>query len=172
MSHAFVHEAAHAVAALDRGIRFNRVAIKHPSSWVSPPEGGATLGGVEMSASNPSAWVSRNPVHALEFCLAGAVAEQSALDHALPGSFTGDLRVWRTGMGATAPLDESQVAELLGRSLSAVKNQTASWVVDNWSRIRAVACGLAGIENVVEVACLEFSESWVLSESQVASLAA
>jgi hypothetical protein len=171
LSHIFVHEAAHAVAALDRGIRFTTVTILSPASWVCLPGRDAMAGGVTLIEPHPATWVPRHPVHALEFVLAGAVAEDQALGHFLPGSYDGDLKLWRIGMGATGELDQSELDELAGGSLAAVKRDTATWVTANWQRIRAVVCGLAGIESLSEVTTMELGADWTLSESQVATLA-
>jgi hypothetical protein len=170
MSHVFIHEAAHAVAAVDRGIRFTRVTILPPDSWVRQTGEGAMPGGVVMQEPDPSAWVAPHPVKALEFVLAGSVAEDRSLGHCLPESYRGDLRVWRIGVGAMGNLDRSDLDNLAGGSCCVVNYRTRIWVAENWSRIKAVVCGLAGIETVSQVTFLEFSDDWALSESEVIDL--
>jgi hypothetical protein len=110
------------------------------------------------------------PVRALEFVLAGAVAEHEALGHSIPRSYDGDLKLWRIGMGATGALGQSELDDLAGGSFAAVKCDTTTWVIENWRRIRAVACGLARTFSLDEVTPLELGVGWGLSESQVAAL--
>jgi hypothetical protein len=46
--HVFIHEAAHAVAAIDHGIPFEGVLIHSPSSWEANNNNEMMLGGVNV----------------------------------------------------------------------------------------------------------------------------
>jgi len=170
MAHVFVHEAAHAVAAIDLGIHFANVSILPPGSWERRPDGRTMPGGVTMREEDPAEWVLTQPAGDLEFVIAGGVAEERALGHCLPASYDGDLRIWRVGMGATGQLSRSAIDDLVGESFTSVVRRTKVWVVENWIRIKSVVAALAGVDNLSQITFLEFSDDWVLTESEVRDL--
>lgn len=64
-ANAFTHEAAHAVAALDQGLEFERVILLAPGTWLPIAGGtGSVAGGVvsrrPFSSSLPAAQVRRS----------------------------------------------------------------------------------------------------------------
>jgi hypothetical protein len=59
---------------------------------------------------------------------------------------------------------------MVGGSFSAVVDRTRIWVKENWSRIKAVVCSLAGVEDISHVILLELSDDWTMSEAEVMSL--
>ena len=78
MSHVFLHEAAHAVAAIDRDIEFRHVTITTPAGWTKDHPDGIALGGLYLDPP-ASRWVESQPLKAYEMVLAGSLAEREAL---------------------------------------------------------------------------------------------
>ena len=122
-SHAFIHEAAHAVAALDRGIPFDGVFIQSRAGWVQRNISDTMLGGVEIDP-DPRVWLLPDPIAALEVILAGSLAEKLSLEHTLEGSYIGDIEVWRRNLGRTAELTSEELDELSGGSFVDVSART------------------------------------------------
>lgn len=58
-----MHEAAHVVAAIDRDIRFNHVAISTPSEWTQNHPSETAIGGMHIDPP-PSRWVLPDPLAA------------------------------------------------------------------------------------------------------------
>jgi hypothetical protein len=144
LSHLVLHEAAHAVAALEHGIRFTHVAVLSPEEWITTSRG-IIGGGVWLVEQRPELVVGADPVAAMRFALAGALAEIGAFGHSLDGSHEGDIRYWRIGAG----LLEAQTAEsfdrVLGKPFREVELDTQRWLSDNYKAIRAVTIALARV---------------------------
>jgi hypothetical protein len=164
----FTHEAAHAVAATQRGIRFVDVRILAPTDWLGAHDG-LMLGGV-TPRDEPRTWVPLNPLSSLEFVLAGSVAERGAFGHCLEGAYLGDISVWRTGAGLTAARDGEKVDSQVGKPLASVVSDVELWVTANWPMIRRVAGALAGVPDLSEAVMLDFKEGWTLTEAEVLAL--
>lgn len=168
LGHVFVHEAAHAVAAVQRGIAFDEVRILPPDGWISAHDG-VMLGGI-VTTEAPQLWVQANPVQSMEFVLAGAVSERGAYGHCLDGAYTGDMAVWRIGADLTDADQFERIEALLGRSLASVSSDVERWAVANWPSIRRVAGRLAGVDELSEAVLLEFRDDWRLSHDDVLAL--
>lgn len=168
LGHVFVHEAAHAVAAVQRRIAFTEVRILPPEQWVSAHDG-LTLGGVSTTAE-PQSWVQADPVGSMEFVLAGAITERGSYGHCLEGAYTGDLAIWRIGAGITGANQLQRIEELLGCSLTSVTSDVKRWAVANWPSIRRVAGRLAGVDDLSEAVVLEFRDDWRLTQDDVRAL--
>lgn len=161
-AHAFTHEAAHAVAALDQGLEFERVIVLAPGTWL-PREGrtGTVAGGVEF-APTVVELVTGNPDAALAVLAAGGTAEEVVYDHHMDEAFDGDLRVW--GLGA---------AELGMTPLGAVERfvrarvEARTWVRSSLPRIEKVAAALAGDHGPFEWIPLFNRGPWELSSDEV-----
>jgi hypothetical protein len=170
MSHVFVHEAAHAVAAIDRGVPFERVTISTPDEWLSEHPNETMLGGVHMGAP-ASTWVMPDPAAALEFALAGALAEVGTLGHHVTGSFLGDLRVWHQGAGPTSPQSREDLEAAAGVTLQDARARTEAWLRDAYPRIRRIMAALAGIDAEQSLAVVSFdSGPWSLTRDEVSAL--
>ena len=103
MSHAFIHEAAHAVAAVNLGIALSTVSILPPGSWERrPTENDA--GGVTIAYRIHQIGYVHDPWGLWNFAWREESPKSSTLSHCLPESYEGDLRIWRIGMGATWPV--------------------------------------------------------------------
>ena len=123
-----------------------------------------------MLNDNPSEWVRPNPVEALEFALAGMIAEEHFFKHSLAGGVDGDVQLWRIGFDARDVVDLSQLEDRLGESFVGIVDRTKLSVSANHSRILVVAAALARVENIMSVSSLEYSDDWRLAEGEVLAL--
>jgi hypothetical protein len=171
MSHVFVHEGAHAVAALDRSIPFSGLFVNDIGTWVRQNESETLLGGVQIDP-DPAVWLYPNPVAALEFILAGATAEDELFGDTLDGSHVGDFKVWRQGMGMTDAQTLAQIDERLGEPFADVVIRTRQWVRDNRTRIGTTAKALSGSSSLGDGLHAVSAGPWAVSHAQVAAAAA
>ena len=146
LAHAFIHESAHAVAAVDRGLAFESVSVITPDQWTAR-RGAAMAGGVEMSSDDAASWVLPDPAKALEFVLAGSIAEHESLGHALANGHTGDVEMWKRGARLLGDVTPDQLAEVLGEAFEDVVLRITRWVRENFDRIRTVVQALAGVDD-------------------------
>ena len=128
MSHVFLHEAAHAVAAIDRDIEFRHVTITTPAGWTKDHPDGIALGGLYLDPP-ASRWVESQPLKAYEMVLAGSLAEREALGHWLPEGYAGDLRIFRLGAGLLEATAQEALEQLLGKSIRDVIESVKNWIV-------------------------------------------
>lgn len=141
LAHASTHEAGHAVAAVQHGIEFGEVSVVAPNArvWV----GGGRMLGRLVPYDPPYVWVQADPVGALEFALAGFVAEEVLLGHALDQSFYEDIRVWRFGAGLAQANQMAEMEEFLGRTFDDVLDSLELWTEKKASWILGVGDALA-----------------------------
>jgi hypothetical protein len=137
--HVCVHEAGHAAAAIDNGIPFKRIAIYGT-------DGGATIGGfwravagVEMLSEDPATWVLPDRKAALQFVLAGSLAEVAVLGHALEDGYRGDVAAWRRGVGRTDAMTLEELDMLVGVPFGRARAETQQWADASKERIRRLA---------------------------------
>jgi hypothetical protein len=144
--HVVVHEAGHAVAAIDAGIPFRAIVMYGPNGGPTFDNGlRHAAAAVEMLSNDPSTWVVLDYNAALRFVLAGSLAEIAVLDHAIDGGFSGDVKAWRRGMGSTGELTTSELDEVVGRPFLDVVDETQHWAEENSDRIALLADRLAGL---------------------------
>jgi hypothetical protein len=167
LGHVFVHEAAHVVAAVQRRIRFIEVRVLSPDDWVAMHGGDRMSGGVWMSDPDPTNWVPKDPVAALEFLIAGSLAERAVYGHHLDASYAGDVAVWLRGVGLATSRSRHEINAALGCPLEEVVASTKAWVKQNRATIRKVMASLAGVEEATTLTVLDYSDSWRLSEADV-----
>lgn len=144
LGHAFIHEAAHAIVAIDRGLPFDRIAVGTPESFDSVSPGLEVAGGLYVPEPI-SEWIQPEPIAAFEMIIAGKVAEEAFLGHHLEGGWHGDLALWCRGMeieDPTVPL----IKEVLGTSLSKASAPVKTHLVAQYSRVRAIITAMTGIE--------------------------
>ena len=127
------------------------------------------LGGVELLEADPRVWVTRDRAAALEFVMAGSAAELRALGHHLPGSYDGDLHMWRRGLDHPEGMDAAELNALVGEPFADIWNRTQAWVADNWTRIAHIVRCLAGVGGTSdEIATVDWTdESCRLTEAQI-----
>lgn len=121
LAHASVHEAAHAVFALDLEIPFTSVRLSSPESvWRSLQSGGEVpAGGVHLDGDARDHFPGRD-ADALDFCLSGSRAEEQAHGHCLHRGFSGDMDVWRRGTGRFDAQDPAELMPMLTASVARV----------------------------------------------------
>lgn len=177
LAHIFVHEAAHAVAAVRHGIRFTEVRVRQPDAWVAH-SGGRRAGGVVMGTEDPLGWVRADPAGAFQFVMAGSTAEFVVLGHYMPRSWLGDLTLWCRGGGVPEPLVmadfQRTVGTFLAEPVADAIARTVEWVEAERAAIDAVVTGLAGtdVHGLVGGTAPVATRDWSLSEEEVVRLVA
>ncbi len=115
--HGLVHEAGHAIAALENQIRFRRIILYKKGT-------GPTFGDglyradeeVEMLDRNPTTWIPANPAASLQYLWAGTLAEVELIGHASPNGEKADMSTWHKGLSNKGKLPANELRALLGTS--------------------------------------------------------
>jgi hypothetical protein len=136
LAHASVHEAAHAVFAVDLEIPFTSVRLSSPERvWQSLQSGGEVpAGGVHLDGDARDHYPGRDE-EALDFSLSGSRAEDRALGHCLDRGFSGDMEVWRRGTGRFDAQDPAELTPMLRASVARVDVR----LPERWGAVLAVA---------------------------------
>lgn len=166
LSHILVHESAHAVVAIDRGVRFTNLRIHDPVDW--PIVSGQFMAGaVYLDLA-----YEVSPRASFDVALAGVVAERGAFGHELENGWTGDVSGWRTRHGLTAgDPDAVALQAAVGCSIAEARRDLEVWLTAHFDQVRAVATALMGVDASTTVApAPDLSGGRELSESQVADV--
>jgi hypothetical protein len=150
--HVLVHEAGHAVAAMEHDIAFERIASYEGET--SPTFMGGlfqAVAAIEMSSPDPRSWVRPNPPGALRFVLAGSLAEIALLGHALPDGYREDVKQWRRGLDSYEAITLDELDVLAGQPMSDVISEVQDWASDNAGRIQALSKFLARLSRPLAV---------------------
>jgi hypothetical protein len=137
MSHTFLHEAAHAVMAIDRGLPFIRIAVGTPE-YFEPAQAGREIAGGLYVPKPISDWIREDPVASYEMMIAGKIVEDGAFGHHLEGGWHGDLALWCGGMGLSEYSNEV-VEEALGKSKAEVEAGVRDHLAIQYPRAKAIA---------------------------------
>jgi hypothetical protein len=139
MAHLYVHEAALALAAVEHDIPFTAVTVTIPTTADEVLQ--VALTGVEVSA--PFGWMRSTPLAALEFVLAGSLAEEAEWGDTLPNSLAVDVERWRQGVGLPEDYTEADVTTAIGEPLPEVINRARGRARANRDRVLVLALALA-----------------------------
>ncbi|MGC5225160.1 hypothetical protein ACPW96_21535 [Micromonospora sp. DT81.3] len=103
LRHTAVHEASHAVHALDQGIPFIHLTLHLPHTYAEDIRYRRPFmpGMLTMPPGSAEDWVGPDPVAALVFLGAGTYAEQKLLGDLIPGGLARDLDQFKRGLGLT-----------------------------------------------------------------------
>ncbi len=124
ISHAAIHEAAHAVFAHARGIPFIDISLATPADLEPLWTGGSVEGGgLQLATADPTTWVPQRPDDAADMLLAGVQAEAYAFGHVGRSSGGGDAQILRMGMGWVTPENETELKGAISRSLSRLQEE-------------------------------------------------
>lgn len=167
LSHVAIHEAAHAVIAHARGIPFLDISVTNPAELQDVLTGAsAVAGGLRLTTADHSSWVPQRAEDALDMLLAGAIAERSTFGHTLPQSFSGDLRIYRQGMGWLDGV-HPDARDALIRSTARLDQE----IPERYAAILRVAQALTRNLNTDENGrYIDFNEILLLSADEVAAL--
>lgn len=136
----FVHEAGHAVAAIENGIPFRAVVLYDDASAPRFLGGLAYApGAVDMGTDDATVWVQPDVVGSLRFVCGGFAAEQAILGHPIEGGFAEDLRAWRVGSDRKDEQTLDGLSALLGQSFPDLVREVQDWAVEQAERITALA---------------------------------
>jgi hypothetical protein len=132
--------------AIHHGVDFVSIEVPRELRGEDPDFGEVVGGGLDMGRP-PRDWVPAEPARALEILAAGYLAEDTLLGHHLPGSFAGDLTVWRLGTGLTdggsdREGNERLVEETLGEAMADLMERVRTLVTDSAAIIMDVANAL------------------------------
>lgn len=149
--HVCVHEAGHAVAAIDHGIDFRAVVSYNDTSAPRFMDGLYHAAAALDMSRTPQEVVEPDPRGAFRFTLAGVAAERAVLGDYIPEGWDQDFRFWRTGSGTTHENAQEAIEAILGKGIMEFWEETYEWAERNAARIEAVADVLGQQEEPWEI---------------------
>lgn len=168
ISHAAIHEAAHAVFAHARGIPYIDISLATPADLAPLWTGGTVVGGgLQLTTADPTAWVPQRPDDAADVLLAGVQAEEGAFGHVGRGSGGGDVKILCLGMGWVTPEHETEIKGAISRSRSRLREEMPT----RYDAIKLVAAELTRDLNADDYGVYsDFDERPRLSAEEVAAI--
>lgn len=156
--HVCVHEAGHAVAAIDNRIAF-RAVVSHADGQVPVLRGGISHAAASIELGrDPRAAVKPDPVAGFLFAMAGVAAEHAVLGDSIEGGYDEDFRFWRVGTGTTAADAHPALESILGQSVINAWSECLAWAEENLSRIETLAAALGALEKPWEMTQQQVTE--------------
>lgn len=149
--HVCVHEAGHAVAAIDHGIDFRAVVSYDDTSAPRFMNGLYQAAAALDMSRTPQEVVEPDPRGAFRFALAGVAAERAVLGDYIPKGWDQDFRFWRSGSGTTHENAQDAIEAILGKGILEFWEETYEWAEQNAVRIEAVADVLGQQEEPWEI---------------------
>ena len=141
--HARVHEAGHAVAAIDLGIPIVAVVLNPTPSHIKAgrtdelADGTTRVDVTALRAARAAGAISNGALFL--FAAAGMTAESALLGHATPGGAAADFReFWAWTKGQTF-VDEEEYTEVLGEPRSLAQVRATEWAKRRSGAIGALA---------------------------------
>lgn len=156
--HVQIHEAGHAVAAIDNEIDFRAVVSYDDLTAPRYLEGLAQAAAAIDLGPDPSEWALPNRLASFRFIMAGVAAEMAVLGDSIRDAWREDVNVWRRGIGETGEQTADAIAEYLGKPMMDAWNDCLEWADQNVERIEAVAEALAMQSKPWEVSRAEVEE--------------
>ncbi|MGY1659643.1 hypothetical protein ACI78Q_00275 [Geodermatophilus sp. SYSU D00705] len=134
--HVDVHEAGHAVAALDNGIEFKHIIFFDEGAAPSF-EGGLFEGSAGLEFGD-TRWTA-DPVASFRVAFAGLYAEMAVLHEANADNSEVDKDNWHRGVGLTGSVSDEERDTALGQRADDLLREIDDWARRNADRITRLA---------------------------------
>ncbi|WP_139206795.1 hypothetical protein [Geodermatophilus poikilotrophus] len=150
--HGYIHEAAHAVAAVDNDIRFECIYLYAEGAGPSVNGGlSRVTAEAKMPSEDPATWVLPDTATSFRFCAAGTLAEEQLIGHGMYGAYDKDVEYWLKGAGRLGAITAAEFHALIGGSADDVAASIMAWASCNEERIERLAAHLATLSRPTEV---------------------
>jgi len=126
--HVMVHEAGHAIFALDHDIPFQDVLLRNRHDEASPDSNPFEVRAeLRFAGEDRSTWAGRDPEKGFRFAFAGMYAEMAVLGEPYPEGAALDLQSWCDGVNVRRGASDDEVDKVLGRSQATVLQEVDVW---------------------------------------------